>query len=302
MSSAFTNLFQTAKHAAKRPLPPIVGSIIVYIIGATLAILLIVAIVTFVKRVVGKTRDGAVYEHFEASSNDGLLIEYKKRIPRVQSIKDQLEIDMESLNNMSDDTCNIMSQIQQIYVGNSVAPVEQEEYNLPEAEQKKLQESRKRRAILRFEHEKKQYMALNNKKTILECFSADQDDLAEAEQTLSDAVADLINIIDSAEVRLSARQGERIDSLLGFNAKYLKKALDSATVEGFVQQLKGTELIAKADELIGQAITVHNKVLDLRKQVDQQKRAAKSLNVQAANLDNGEFNSGITNAAIQQRT
>jgi hypothetical protein len=289
-------LFQLAKNAMKQPWPPIAGSIGIYIIQAGIAMLLIAAIVLFIKRV--SVNPGPVYEHFEASSDDGLFIEYKKRIPQIQSIKDQLETDIDALNDMADDTCNIMSQIQDIYVGNSMAPSDEEEYNLPQANQTKLQEARKRRAVLRFEDEKKQYMALNNRKTILECFSADQDDLAEAEQTLSDAVTDLIRVIDTAEVRMAAEKGEKIDSLLGFNAKYLKKALDAATLEGFMQQLKGTALIAKADELIGQAITVHNKLIELRKNVDQQKRAAKSLNVQAANLDKGIINPTIVNAAF----
>jgi hypothetical protein len=292
----YQNVFQFTKAPS-----PIAGKILVYVIGAALSILAIVAIIMFVKQFAGSTRSGAVYEHFE-TNDDGLFVEYTKRIPRIQSIKEQLESDMEALSDMSDDTCNIMSQIQDTYVGNASAPVEEEEYSLPQAEQKSLQEKRKRRAILRFETEKKQYMALNNRKTILECFSADQDDLAEAEQTLSDAVSDLITIIDSAEVRLAAEKGEQIDSLLGFNAKYLKKALDAATVEGFIQQLKGTALIAKADELIGQAITVHNKIIELRAKVNQQKRAAKTLYVQAANLDKGEFNPVIVDTAVAKRT
>ncbi len=302
MVSAFHNLFQTAKNITKKELPPIVGSILYYILSATAAILAIFVIVWFVKRMTGHAeRIGTVYEHFESGA-DGLLVEYKKRIPKVKSIKEQLERDMETISDMADDTCNIMAQIQDTYVGNSAAPSDEDEYNLPKAQQEKLQENRRRRGILRFEEEKKQYMALNQRKTILECFSADADDLAEAEQTLSDEVSDLLAIIDSAEVRLAAEKGEKIDSLLGFNAKYLKKALDTATVEGFFLELKGTALIAKADELIGKAITVHDKIMMLKAKVAQQKRAAKSLNVQAANLEQGNVSPVIADTAVAKRT
>ena len=302
MVSAFQNVFHAAKNYTKKELPPIAGSIIFYLLSATACILAIILIVWFVRRMTGPSRLGNVYEHFQASSADGLLVEYKKRIPKVKSIKEQLEKDMELLSDMADDTCNIMAQIQDTYVGNSVAPSDEDEYNLPKAQQEKLQETRKRRGILRFEEEKKQYMALNQRKTILECFSADGDDLAEAEQTLSDEVSDLLAVIDSAEVRIAAEKGEKIDSLLGFNAKYLKKALDTATVEGFFMELKGTALIAKADELIGKAITVHDKIMMLKGKVVQQKRAAKSLNAQAANLDDGNFSPVITDTAVAKRT
>jgi hypothetical protein len=301
-----TSIFQTVSNIQmnilKKQWPPIAGSILFYLFSTIVSILAILSIVWFVRRMTRvSSRVGNVYEHFEASSADGLLVEYTKRIPQIRAIKEQLEHDMETLNDLADDTCNIMAQIQDTYVGNTAAPSDEEEYNLPQAQQKKLQENRRRRGILRFEEEKKQYMALNQRKTILECFSADANDLAEAEQTLSDEVSELLTIIDSAEVRIAAEKGEKIDSLLGFNAKYLKKALDTATVEGFFQELKGTALIAKADELIGKAITVHDKLVILKKKVAQQKLAVKSLTVQAANLEKGNISPVIADIAISKQ-
>ena len=151
----------------------------------------------------------------------------------------------------------------------------------------KRTEDRKTRAVRRFEEEKKMFVALHKQKPVLECFSASPDDIAAAEDELSEQVNDLVTIMDTAEVKMAVIKGEKIYSLLGFNSQYLKKAVDAITPEGFWSELRGSALLSKADELIGIAITFHEKMQDLKKAVNIQKQTASLLNKKQSDLQKG---------------
>lgn len=292
---------RTAELIRKQNLSPIVGTLILYGIGVIVCILLIIGIVLFVRKFAKMYTSGPIYEHFE-SRNDGLVTQMQDRLTQVRMIKDRLQSDLDELNNVADGTCAIMSQVRDAYIANNSAPTDESEYNLSNEIQSKRMEERKRRAVLRFESEKKQFVALNNTKPVYECFTASASDVTEVEQELLYEVNELITIMDSAEIRLAAEKGERIDSLLGFNAKYLKKAVSATTVEGFLAELRGTSLIAKADELIGLALTVHERIVTLRKNLTMQEAAAKSLNSQLANAEQGNVSDYTMNAAMSKRS
>jgi hypothetical protein len=292
---------RTAELIRKKNLPPIVGTFLLYGVGVTFAIIVIIGIMWFVRKFATGYTSGPIYEHFE-SRNDGLVSQMQNRLVQIRAIKDRLQSDLDDLNDVADGTCSIMSQIRDSYIANNSAPTDESEYSLSKELQTKRMEERKRRAVLRFETEKKQFVALHGKKPVYECFAASASDVTDVETELRDEVNELITMIDSAEIRLAAEKSDQLDSLLGFNAKYLKKAVDATTVEGFLAELRGTALIAKADELLGLAATVHERIVALKKKLANQQAVAKSLNAQAANAEQGNVSDYTMNAAISKRS
>ena len=117
-----------------------------------------------------------------------------------------------------------------------------------------------------------------------------KDPYCTAEQDLNDAVRELSLLLDSAEMKLATTKGEKTWLSLLFNAPFLKKAIDSTTPktsENF-DTVKGSDILSKADELIGKANTIHARFNVLREQVTAQKAVAGSLNKKANDLQKGK--------------
>ena len=212
----------------------------------------------------------------------------KQRIRDLRSATTLVQDTLDTMNDAADETCNIMKEVEQVYVGNSSAPTDEAEFNLPAAQQKERRAERERRAKLRFAEERKIY-SIMNKKPILECFSASEQDIKDAEDELSQIVNEATTVLDNAEVKMAAEKKEKIRSLLNFNARYLKKAINTATAEGFWAELRGTALLAKADELLGKAKTTYNEIQALKKDVKLQRQAANELTKKASNLGDGKY-------------
>jgi hypothetical protein len=130
--------------------------------------------------------------------------------------------------------------------------------DLPFAEQQRKIEYPTKQAKKLFLDEQAMYSVVNGKKPLLECFYADNEDVAGAEAELNAVIADFEKILDSAEVKAAALKKEKVGMSLQFSLKYLQeaiKSLDSGAVkkEGFYAELTGPALIARADEIIGKA-------------------------------------------------
>lgn len=262
---------------------------------ALIAIVLSVAI-GFVKKITcSNDTPFNSYEHFE-SDLDGQLVAIKKRISRIQTIKEQLESAIDALSETEDDTCNIMLQIEQVYIGNSSAPSNESEYELPVEMQKKLADRRKQRATKKWADSKLFYSAFNGNKPMLECFSASSDEVSVAEDDLLYEVNELDNLLQSPGVRAIEEKLIKTRASLGFNQYYLSKGMKtmmaesaSAASEGFAIQLSGGDLLSKADELIGKAIEFYNQIMILKNEVDSQKAVANVMFKKGSGAVNGEF-------------
>lgn len=229
-----------------------------------------------------------VYERFE--TEDDQLAAIKKRIQGIQTIKENIQSDLDDLNDAADDTCNIMKQVEDSYIASVSVPSDDSETDLSVEMQRRRDADRNARAKRRFEGEKRMFVALHKQAPLLECFSASPDDVANAEQELRDQVDEMTLLLDNAEIKLAAEKGAKVNSLLAFNAQYLKKAVDAITVkEGFWSELRGAALLSKADELIGIALSFHESMQALKQSVSIQKKTAAALNKKKRELDQGNF-------------
>lgn len=244
------------------------------------------------------------YESF-TNSADERLAGIQQRLQGVRKVRAMLETAIEDLGIAGDDTCDILKQIEERYVGNAAAPSDETEYALPPELQQRRQADRRTRAQARFQEEQRTYAALHGAEGVLECFagrgSATDADVAAAEDALAAELEDLTTVLDTSEIQMTLQKGRKIQSLLGFNAKYLQKGLESTrrAVEAFVSDPnRGGALLARADDLIGRASSVHTQLQDIKTAVAQQKRAAAELNRASVRVAAGNLTAGDLQAAV----
>jgi hypothetical protein len=281
------NAFRPITNAMKKAsLPPIAGSILFYIFVLFGIILLISGLGMLLKmRGCGITPAGA-YEQF-ANSDDDYLTQLKSRIESLSAVKNKVEDAVASLNDSADETCNIMKELEQVYVGNSAAPSDPSEFSLPKAIQEKRRSDRERRAVSRFAEERALFSAAA-RSPILECFAAGNS-VTEAETELAGLCDELTVVLDSAEVKMMDVKKQKIRTLMDFNGRYLKKALNTATAEGFYSDLRGPALLVKADTLLGKASTIYDDIMALKNDVKLQRTAVNQLTKRGADLQNGNY-------------
>jgi hypothetical protein len=254
--------------------------------------------------------DGAVrYEPFQnhASGAQGLVLEMKQRSEKLGSIKDGIERDLEDLSSSADDVCAILKQVEDTYITNAAAPTSADEMNLAADIQERRKADRRKRAATSFKDRMKQYVDLNGGKPLYECFDNEEESsIALATQELQDAVRETSALMNTGEVKLASLKEERIRSLMGFNATFLKKTIDTLSgvketfaneMEGAAPQPTGRALLQRADELITQATSLHTRILALKKDVEIQRKASAGLDAKAANLGEGNFSQADVNAA-----
>ena len=284
------------------------------ILLATTLCLFIAGIFTLVRVATQSCGDGTTtgpkYEPFQNSESgaQGLVLEMKKRTERLGAVKDVLEKDLESLSTSADDVCAILKQVEDTYITNAAAPTSADEMNLSPDLQERRKTARKQRAATSFKERMKQYIDLNGGKPLYECFDNEQESsVALATQELQDAVREVAAVLNTGEVKLASIKEERIRSLMGFNATFLKKTIDTLTgagketfaneVAAVTPELTGKALLSRADELLKQASELHTRVLALSKDVEIQRKASAGLDAKAANLGEGNFSQADVNAA-----
>ena len=240
------------------------------------------------------------YEPF--SGAQGLVFEMKDRTEKLQAVKEGLERDLESLSTSADDVCAILKQVEDTYITNSSAPSSADEMNLSADIQERRKADRRKRAATSFKDRMKQYIDLNGGKPLYECFeNSSESSLVLATQELQNAVRETAAVLNTGEVKMASLKEEKIRSLMGFNATFLKKTIDALTganKETFANEdLTGRALIQQADEILKQASTLHTRVIALAKDVEIQRKASAGLDAKAANLGEGNFSSADVHAA-----
>ena len=216
-----------------------------------------------------------------------------QRIKALQTMRNTLTKDLESLDDAADAACDVTKQIEDSYVSNNSAPTDESEYQLPPNIQKERQEKRNVRTKKRFEEEKKRYSVLKNTDPIYECF---EDAVKAKEDELRSELEDVQRILDTAEAKAVAAKGLRLQSLLGFNAGYLKKGVSTVT-EGFAT---GSALLAAADDLVAKGNAVHADIVKITTAVKNQQAIAKGVFQKTQNLQNGKVSEQDSAAATSK--
>lgn len=232
------------------------------------------------------------YEAFEVNTN-----EIEKRTNALHTLRDRITADLEALDDAADASCDITKQIEDSYVSNNSAPTDPDEYQLPQDIQDSRQQKRNDRTKRRFEDEKKRYSVLKNVAPILECF----EDASDAEDELRAQIADIQRILETAEAKAAAAKGLSIESLLGFNAGYLKKGASTVT-EGFADKLTGAALLAAADDLIAKGNSLHDDIVKITAEVKTQQAVAKGVFQKTKDLQNGKVSESDAAAAAAKVT
>jgi len=214
-----------------------------------------------------------------------------QRIRSLQTMRDTLTKDLESLDDAADAACDVTKQIEDSYISNNAAPTDENEYQMPKDVQADRQQKRNTRVKKRFEEEKKRYSVLKNADPIYECFED-----AAKEDELRAELEDVQRILDTAEAKAVAAKGRRLDSLLGFNAVYLKKGVSTVT-EGFAT---GDALLAAADDLIAKGNAVHAEIVKITNAVKTQQAIAKGVFQKTQNLQNGKVSEQDAAAATSK--
>lgn len=218
-----------------------------------------------------------------------------QRIKALQTMRDTLTKDLEALDDAADAACDVTKQIEDSYVSNNSAPTDESEYQMPPDIQKERQQKRNIRTKKRFEDEKKRYSVLKNTDPIYECFE-DAAKEKEKEDELRSELEDVQRILDTAEAKAVAAKGLRLQSLLGFNAGYLKKGVSTVT-EGFAT---GSALLAAADDLIAKGNAVHAEIVNITSAVKTQQAVAKGVFQKTQNLQNGKVSDQDAAAAASK--
>lgn len=224
--------------------------------------------------------DKTYYEHF-ASPNDWSVSAMRSRIDKIRALKEELLVYSEDVGTLADETCAIMKTVEEKYIVNASQFTNADDYSLPKAEQDRKIKQRQTLAKARFADQQAMYSAVNGKKPLLECFYADNDDVAAAESELNRELNELEQILDTAEVKAAVLKKEKAAMSLGFSLKYLTDALKSLQeqkAEGFYVERSGSALIARADEILGKAAAMRNELAELNKLLQKENDMIKVLN------------------------
>jgi len=279
------------------------SSFLLLCIGA----LLLIATIHMVYRWCTKGIEKNAFEPF--TNSPSYYDSIQERIASIRDMKRALGDGLDDLDDSADETCDIMRQVEDIYVSNNSAPNDASEYNLPQSMQDARMGRRKKRAEASFTNKKHQYSAIYKVAPVYECFNGEED-IVGAEEELRTEILDVERIIDTAEMKGAVAKGEQVSSLLGFNATFLKRGIPNI-IESFanstknamvdISNLSGPDLLAYADQLIGKGATVREEVSKLKAAVATQKMAAKALTNKSADLQRGDIRATDTYMAMSIR-
>lgn len=263
-----------------KPNPGFLGSFLIVTIFLTITICTLLIIQYAVKTIwcSGDTNRNT-YEHF---SNNTQIKEIQQRTNKLRDLIKKIDEVLEILDDSTDATCEITRNIEDNYVKNNSAPINEEEYSLPLEIQKEHQEKRYKRVLKRFQSEKARFSAVKGIPPIYECFTNEKEmTITEAEDELRFEIEEVERLMENTEMKAAALKGQSLESLLAFNRKYLDEAKVLSTVkpiEGFsVSKLTGDALIKKADSLIDKATNLQNAVLKIVEEVKAQKKLSSQI-------------------------
>lgn len=244
----------------------------------------------------------ATYEPFAPSS--GYAFEVEKRLTSIRALKQKLSDAFESISRIADDTCSILHEVEHGYVSDRAAPSDAAEYELPQEIQTERVNARKARAKQMFTRAQSMYAQSKNK-PIFACGSGTTaEGFADTkEQELQTELDELVQLMESAELRMAEQHAVELDTLLGFTQKYLTSAITQVTAEAFESgaggvELAGGDLLAKADLYIGKGLTLYDRIAALDKRLKTQQEMSRQLTAHASRLERGDIREGDVLAGV----
>ena len=272
----------------KAPLGGFFGTAFIVAIFIAIGVGMILIVQYILHTVWCNGRPTNAYEHFEDKKPENPINPIQLRINKLQKLQDMIQSDLEILDDSADATCDITKQIEDNYVANNSAPSDENEYQMPKEQQETRARKRKDRAMSRFTTEKKRFSAVKNMVPLYECFedASTKDDATEDD--LRDEIAEVERLMDTAELKAAATKGQALESLMAFNAGYLKKGADTIT-ESFENPRSGQDLLDYADSLINKGMKLHNAVLIIVGEVKKQQSAAAAIFQKTNSLQNGQI-------------
>lgn len=227
------------------------------------------------------------YEGFATDETSDYAKTLKDYIQKVESAIDRVDDSSDRMMNATDDTCDIIRDIEDMYVSNQGSPRDEDEAGLPEDMLKRKMEARTKRAKDRFVQERGAYTKTVSTQPVLECFqdSGAADYENELENELSSQADILQKALDVAEVKLAVKKSEQIHTALNFAEHQLNKNIKK--IESGEEGFADSELIGRVTDLLAREKVYSqqvSQVMDHTKKVKAiQKQAAKKVN----DLDNG---------------
>jgi hypothetical protein len=274
---------------------PFVGPIIWALIAAS-----VIAAIVFMSKKNACTSsspiDAARYEGFASKS------EIRSLIKQGQKAVDRVNDTLDTIMNAADDTCSMLKDAEEMYVGNLSAPKTDEEANLPENERNSRIDDRKKRAKKRFIEERKIHASLKSetfkKHGVYECF---EDVASQPEETymqeFNEVKLSLKTVLDNSEVKLATIRIDQLQTALDFiNRLYEKNnQANAAAKEGFES---GDQDIIEMEALLEREQKFYNASRELLKYVKSAKEIQQGTYKVANEFENGKIDQDTAKALL----
>lgn len=238
------------------------------------------------------------FEGFQDTSSPS---PYPSLASKLQTAIDRAQDTLDSLVEQTDQTCAIIKEVEQGYVGAKSGPEDEMEYKLPETEQQQRKNRRQERAQKAFATNRGIYAATRNT-TPLECFqnpntdssvaAAIADDASDEDITLRELCVQLHNLLENTETLAQIRKIQQMEVDLDFAGRQLNKseaetfqngvATDEkptatqiyATLRGSALEEAAQKLLQKERSLFNSVQAIEQKVSGLRSRMGKTYRKA----------------------------
>jgi hypothetical protein len=279
------------KLPAPPPLPPslqelfdLIGPAMPYLV---IAVVLWVGLAMLVKAGCQTPSPISAVARFEPFANP-TSADLESYIKRVDVATQRLETSMDQLANSTDDTCLIIKDVEEIYVGNIAAPPDESETDLSEDRQARREDVRRKRGQARFNEERALMAKKVSNEPVLECFE-NEDTVMEAQEELQLVAKDLEVLLETAEVRLIDKKRKQIRADIMFADSQYRKAIKSQ--EGFTTEKKrtGAELIRHVEVLLRREEAFTRAVQQITDEVNQVKQVQREAKKKGKDLEEGNI-------------
>jgi len=231
---------------------------------------------------------------------------------------DRAAQNLDEIITLVDPTCSLVKLTEDAYA-NSQAALSESELALPASDQQRLQSERLTRARGQFARRRKLFGALQSGAPMLECFTSAATATAD-EATLLAAVKQLHQILENTESRAAILSAEQMRVALLFVQKSKDQELgtsDAATSGGAMldssmppavspDALRGTALMAYANQLLVREHRINMQVSDLKQDISNLQQSIEAMKATAVRTMSGtpnmtDMRAGLTAIQAQQQ-
>jgi hypothetical protein len=204
-------------------------------------------------------------------------------LEKVQAAIQRVQEDMETLVNQEDDTCAIIQEVEDGYVGVQSAPPDESEFSLPKGDQYARKTVRQTRAKSTFQ---KLWALKAGAAGILECFQS-------GDSALQSAAMELQGLLESEEALATLQKADKMVAALQFARSMMDRGGIS---DGFqnpsgksLDTLTGKELEAAVQSLLAKEATLHRRVLEIQELLNPMRSTLNKQYKKGAMLESGKY-------------